>query len=212
MKKNTLFILFILIIALIIGIWRDNRLTPTQNPVLSIESLATGSLLVQPKKLPAFELINTEGKPFTLDSLKGHWSFVFFGYSSCPNICPVSLTTLHQIYQRLSTFPYLQFIFISLDPIHDSKERLKDYLHQSRFINTPFIGVTGEQKTVLELAQALSLHIELHPETEKESIEHTNSILLINPQVELAAIFTSDKAHAIAHDFKEIVHRYQSLN
>jgi len=210
MKKNTLFIVLIISIAVVIGFWRDN-----QDPQLAAQkftlnnALSTGTMVPNPQPLPQIELIDMFEKPFTNHYFNQHWTFLFFGYSSCPGICPLTLDAMHQISQRLHAGNQVQFVFISIDPDHDTPARLKQYLQQPRFKGTPFLGVTGKKPHIEELAYTLGIHIAQSKDSHSEPIEHSGTILLVNPEGNLAAIFTSsEKPHAIAHDFKQVVHRY----
>ena len=63
--------------------------------------LETGKALAQPMELLAFDLVDHRGKPFQYENLKKKWSLVFFGYSSCPDICPTTVYKLAEIYKLL---------------------------------------------------------------------------------------------------------------
>lgn len=212
MKKHTLFIILIIGIALAIGIWRENQSSKGQDKQFaSVAALSVGTALVLPQKLPEFELSNMEGKPFTNDAFKKHWSFVFFGYTNCPQICPTTLSAMNQISLRLRN-PDVQYIFISIDPLNDTPERLKNYLQQAKFNGSSIVGLTGQSVQVQRLAKTIGIYISQETDISSEHIEHSGSLLLINPEGKLAAVFTStDKPHAIAHDFKKILHRYTNV-
>jgi protein SCO1/2 len=150
-------------------------------------------------------------KPFNNASLKGHWSFLFFGYSTCPNICPTTLGAMNQISQRLGASVNVQFVFITIDPVHDTTKHLREYLQQDKYSATSFIGVTGNKDTITELAKSIGIYVAQDKDKQitVEHIEHGGAILLINPEGKLNAIFTTtDNPQAIVHDFKQIVHHY----
>ncbi len=215
MKKHTLFIILIIGIALAIGIWRDNHDLSTNTSqaanVFTTLPLSVGTAFPVPHSLEDFSLTDFNGKPFTNTSLKEHWSFVFFGYSHCPDVCPTTLGAMSQISQRLGKGANVQFIFISIDPEHDTPAHLKEYFQQDKFNTTPFIGLTGNKDKVAALAKNVGIHVaqEKNVQISQEHIEHGGAILLINPEGKLMAIFTSsEKPSAIVRDFKEIVHHY----
>lgn len=202
MKKQTIFIIFIILIALGIGIWRERGQYFT-TPLLN---LAVGTLLSSPQELPAFTLEDQEGTPFTHDSLTQRWSLLFFGYTSCPNICPATIASLENISQRLSRLPTIQYIFITLDPAIDNKAQLKQYFQGTK-LNHKILGITGEKKSILSLSQQLGVHVE--DNSNDKTINHSGTLFLTDPNGNLAALFTdSTKPHAIAHDIKEIMHYY----
>ncbi|MBN9286555.1 MAG: hypothetical protein BGO43_06265 [Gammaproteobacteria bacterium 39-13] len=213
MKKHTLFIILIIGIALAIGIWRDNH---DEAPIESAKlftsiPLSVGTALTQPHKIPDFTLTDMNGKLFNNDSIKARWSFLFFGYSNCPNICPSTLGAIRQISQRLGISSHIQFVFISIDPEHDTPAQLKNYLQQEQFAGAPIVGVTGDRESINTLAKTIGIHIssDQNKEITADHIEHGGALLLTNPEGKLAAIFTStDKPSAIARDFKELAHHY----
>lgn len=213
MKKHTLFIVLIVSIALAIGIWRENQEeSPHESAnVFRTLPLTVGTALTQPRKLPDFNLSDMLGQPFTNSSLKNHWSFLFFGYSHCPHVCPTTLGALNQISQRIGQGANVQYLFISIDPEHDTPEQLHTFFQQDKLNTTPFIGLTGDKAKIKDLANVIGIHVS-EGQDEKitaEHIEHGGSILLLNPEGKLTAIFTSiDKPGAIAQDFKQIVHHY----
>lgn len=218
MKKQSFFIVVIIVVALMIGIWRDHTgasSTKSVNQFSKNFALNTGTKLPQSKKLPTFEFLDMHEKPFTNEELKKHWSFLFFGYTSCPNICPTILSSLNQLAVNLRGLPTLQFIFVSIDPQQDSPKRLKQYLKKAKFSTSPLIGITGEMSQTIQLAQAMGAYVEEElqnqkaPQNASAHIEHSGTVFLINPEGKLTAIFTSsEKPGAIAHDFKDIMHQY----
>ncbi len=209
MKKHTLFIIFIIVVALAIGIWRENQVKTATNSIQTSAPLSAGTSLARGHKLPDFALVDMNGKPFTRASFESRWSFIFFGYSSCPDLCPTTLQAMQQISQRLRNNSILQFVFITIDPEHDTAQRLKEYLQQEKFRDTNFVGVTGKKADISALTSAIGVHMAEEKAPEADHIEHSGTIILINPQGELAAVFTGgDRPHAIAHDFKELLHRY----
>jgi len=95
-----------------------------------------GMMWPNPKVLKAFSGIDQNGNEFGLAKLQGNWSFLFFGYSHCPGICPVTLTVLDQVYKKLQVNhqqPKVQVVFVSVDPERDTSERLRNYLESPEF-------------------------------------------------------------------------------
>ncbi len=214
MKKQTLFIVLIIGIAISIGIWRDKHDVVSSNDTTTMFAampLSVGTALPLPHQLPKFTLTDTDGKPFSNEGLRKKWSFLFFGYSHCPEVCPATLGTLNQISQRLGTNPHVQFIFVSIDPEHDTPQILKAYLKQDQFSKASIVGLTGDKQHVSTLARKVGVYVQDEQKLpiSKEHIEHGGAILLINPEGKLMAIFTTtDKPGAIVKDFKDIMHRY----
>jgi len=200
MKKHTLFVIVIIVIALGVGFWQKNNNT--------VQSLQIGMALSMPMKLPTFILTNTNGEKFTNDNLQQHWSFIFFGYTHCPDICPLTLEALAQVAHHLRRTPQAQFIFITIDPTQDSPEMLKAYLQQDRFKETPFVGLSGNNATIINLTKTIGIHV-AKDNINVNNIDHSGTILLTNPEGKLAAIFTTrDKPMLIAQDSKMLMQRY----
>lgn len=208
MKKHTLFIISIITVALSIGIWRDNQDHPGKVKQFTAQPLRSGTKINQTQKIPPFHLIDMHNRPFEKEALLKRWSFLFFGYTQCPHICPATLGILHQISQRLRGLPDVQFIFVSIDPEQDTPEHLKTFLH-SKFSGTPFIGVSGERENITRFAQAFGAHLQPNLQNTVEHLEHSGTIFLISPEGKLNALFTThDNVQTIIQDFKEIVHDY----
>ena len=209
MKKQSFFIIFIMIIAIGIGLFRDHqeKIETHTAKLFTTSTLNNATLLLPSKKLMAFEFMDMYGKPFTNNTLRDHWTFFFFGYTHCPDICPITLGRLHQLALRLKGIPSVQFVFFSIDPENDSPPQLQAFLKQDQFKGASFKGVTGNKSNILSFAESLGIAVSREPGN--QTIDHSGSLLLINPRGECVAIFTStDKPHLIAHDVKEILHRH----
>lgn len=210
MKKHTLFIVFLVVVGLAIGIWRDKQLSPKQVASTTTTNLQVGTALPQPKKLPEFKLIDMNGNTFTSERLLNRWSFVFFGYTNCPKLCPMTLAQLNQLSSRISR-ANVQFLFITIDPLNDTPLKLKEFLSTNNYTRNPLLGLTGEKKEIINLTNIMGVHAaqETQNAVSKEHIEHGGAVLLINPEGKLAAVFTSsDKPNIMAADFKNILHHY----
>lgn len=160
---------------------------------------ASATVFPEPRVLEAFTLIDTQGRPFTLQQLKQHWSLMFFGFTRCPSICPTTLSTLNQLYQQLAERrqqPIPQVIFISIDPAQDTLSRIK---HYATGFNPAFIGLTGTSSQLASLTKALGvMYMTVKGDDGTNTIDHTGSLFLFNPQGQLTAIFS------MPHDAKEL--------
>jgi protein SCO1 len=172
--------------------------------------LSCGTLLPQPRTLNAFQLTGTDGKPFTNQNLKGHWSLLFFGFTNCGYVCPTTMMAVKKIYINLKndnqTLP--QVYLISIDPVRDTPERIRTYV--TRF-NPHFQGATGDQKQLDDMTRDLGvLYMKVKPSNANlqqadYDIDHSGTLLLINPEGKLAAIFS------MPHDPELITKDYQNI-
>jgi protein SCO1/2 len=116
-----------------------------------------GTAIDPPFALPAVTLSDTAGEPFTLSTdLTAPVSLVFFGYSSCPDVCSTVLADAAAAIRRLpdATREQTQLIFITTDPARDTPAVIRAYLDQ---FNPDFVGLTGEVAQIQEAADALKV-------------------------------------------------------
>jgi protein SCO1/2 len=140
---------------------------------------------VDPKPLREFILTDQNSNPFDLTRLKGNWSFLFFGFTHCPDICPSTLESLSQLRKQISEgvngSQNIQFVFISVDPKRDTAAILKQY---TSYFDPSIIGVTGTELELRNLTQQLDARFEVASALDSKSYQvyHTSGIFLINPQ------------------------------
>lgn len=100
-----------------------------------------GSLIEPPIKAPEIELIDQDGQPFRLSDHHGKVVLVFFGYTNCPDVCPLTLSDFKLIKADLDEqTDQVSFVFVTVDPERDTQERLKAYLAN---FDPAFVGLTG---------------------------------------------------------------------
>ncbi|MCH7929380.1 MAG: SCO family protein [Proteobacteria bacterium] len=162
-----------------------------------------GTLLAQPRPLPAFSLVRHDGVPVTAAELRGHWSVLFFGFTHCPDVCPTTMLTLQQTMAAIEG-PRPMVILVSLDPMRDTPDQLAPYV---TYFDSEFVGFTGELADVQILADGLGVAYAYVPgEGDDYSVDHTASLFLIDPKGRLAALFhPPHDATALARDLQEIM-------
>lgn len=110
-----------------------------------------GSLIDPPVLAPNFTLVDQHGQSFRLDEQKGNVVLIFFGYTHCPDVCPVTLTDFKEIKAQLDNQSKdVIFLFITADPQRDTPEQLEDYLEN---FDSEFIGLTEEQNLLEQVWQ-----------------------------------------------------------
>lgn len=209
--KNLLFIFCIMLIVLAIGLFISTGHTPApiSHSAQHQPTLITGTALPEPRNLPNFSLVDSNNKLFSNKQLNNNWSFLFFGYTQCEGICPATLGKLNELATSLGPASMAQFIFISIDPEHDTVKQLNTYLSQSRFKNANFLGATGNHPDIQALAKTIGLFISKDNIAINGHIEHSGTVLLINPDGKLAAVFSSPtNPPAMARDFRTLMHWY----
>jgi protein SCO1/2 len=175
-----------------------------------------GIYLNEPRPLSEFTLTDSADKPFSRDSFKDHWSFLSFGYTYCPDACPLTLSQLNLVDKQLAEEDLnkdTDYLLISVDPRRDTPQRLAEY---TAFFNKKFHGATGEPGELSKLSKALGVYYSVpeNPEDpENYLVDHSSAVVLINPDAELQALFTPPHdPQRISADFKAIRERYEATN
>ncbi len=170
--------------------------------------LERGTLFQESRALPEFSLVDQAGRSFDRERLRGHWTFLFFGFVNCPDICPTTLATLAGARQMLADLPAgerPEVAFVSVDPGRDTPEALARYVAH---FDPTFTGATGEPAEISGLTEALGVAVIIGPAAEdgSYSVDHTAAIFLVNPEARVAALFgTPHEATTIAGDFRRMV-------
>lgn len=103
-----------------------------------------------------FELIDQNGELFNSDELKDKLSLIYFGFTSCPDICPTSLNKITKAVEILSENKIdIVPVFITIDPSRDTPAVLKEYL---KHFYPKFIGLTGNEKQIREVADKFKVY------------------------------------------------------
>jgi protein SCO1/2 len=166
---------------------------------------ATATLLSPPRPLPPLALVDQDNRPFAVDRLRGRWTFVFFGFTSCPDVCPLTMAALAETNKLLANVPERlrpQLVMISVDPERDTPERLAGYV---KAFDPTFIGATGTKTAIDELAQRMGVLVAKRPIEDSYTVDHTTSVFLIDPDGALRALFSAPHTpKLIAEDYRRI--------
>ena len=109
-----------------------------------------GMVVSNPRQIPDYALVDMNGQPFKLSQLKGRSVLIFFGYTFCPDVCPLTLAELKQIKALLGpNAADVAVLYISVDPERDSPEVLKRYIGA---FDPDFLSATGDIETVRRFA------------------------------------------------------------
>ena len=135
-----------------------------------------------PITLDEFSLTNQDEEVFTNESLQGRWSLIFFGYTYCPDICPITLASIKQFYDLLKDSgdtADVQVIMVSVDPERDTSEVLGNYV---RYFNPDFIGATGDYTDVYRMARNMNLTFNYtRIDDDNYLVNHNGEVMLIDP-------------------------------
>jgi|TARA_Y100000780_G_scaffold230451_1_gene252657 protein SCO1/2 len=139
------------------------------------------------KPLSDFSLSDQQGKLVTKQQFLGQWNLVFLGYTSCPDICPMTLAKLNNAYKNLQAEYPLQVWFISVDPKRDIAQKRKEYID---YFNPDFLAVSGEHKDLFPFVRELGLIYAISDSNESDyAVDHSASVALVDGSGALRAIF-----------------------
>jgi protein SCO1/2 len=127
-----------------------------------------------------FSLTDVNNEPITERSFEGPLTAVFFGFTNCPDICPMTLANLDQVIEKLNDKENKKFkvYFVSIDPERDNPEIIKNYLESFK---NKIYGITGEPQKVFLLSKSWGvLNEKIFNEDGTYLINHSSSILLLN--------------------------------
>ncbi len=167
------------------------------------------SIQSDPRELPKFSLINHLNDSFNNQDLIGSWNLIFFGFTNCPDVCPLTLNILDQVANELGDFRTTpRSIFISVDPKRDHPENLKNYVEH---FNHEMIGLTGSKEQIDNLTQSVGAIYAIGDNTKDNYlVDHSAHIFVTAPDGKMVALFsTPHDAKIIANDFKIISALYE---
>jgi protein SCO1 len=171
-------------------------------------AMTAGTLLDPPRPLPALTLVDQAEQPFTLDRLRNRWTLLFFGFTNCPDVCPATMGVLKQIetsLQDLSAEQRPQVVLVSVDPERDTPQQLASYV---KFFSPSFTGVTGTQDAIDAFTRAMGVPVAISKRDGNYSVDHSAAIFLIDPGMNLRALFSTPHEPAkIGADYRRIVAR-----
>jgi len=205
--KFSIMITTVVLAAMLAGVWlaliyreNDSRVMLLPDKVMT--------LFPDPKPLTAFVLTDHQNQVFDLASLKGKWSFLFFGYTHCPDICPTTLAILARARDNIAKSAAgaedIQIVFISVDPNRDTASKLKQYVTH---FHATFLGVTGDDAQIGNLAGQLgaAYEVSITPGMENYPVNHAAAVFLVDPPARYHAVFTPPlDAEVISTRFKVV--------
>ena len=195
-------------VALVIGIISFKTIT-------KLPPLDTALYYQKPREVKPFQLTDHNGNFFNKTQFNNKWSLIFFGYTSCPDICPTTLQNLSFIYEDLKDIAKnSQVLLVSVDPQRDSQEKLAQYI---AYFNNEFIALRAGHDVLFPFARNMGLMYAIDGEEDNYFVDHSASLVLINPVGKIAAIFKPEQvvgkvpnidSDKLLSDYKKIVALY----
>ncbi|HKJ49985.1 MAG TPA: SCO family protein [Gammaproteobacteria bacterium] len=178
-------------------------------------AILEGVLRADFRPLTRFYLNSRSHGPLGLDDLRGKWTFVYFGYRSCPDLCP---NTLHELasFRRLlddsgaADAGRVQVLFVSVDPARDSEEALDEYV---AWFDPRFIGATAGRAAIERFARQFGADFAYGEETApgQYTVSHSSAVFLVDPHARVVATFSEPHyAATLLAQYRGIVDYYAS--
>jgi protein SCO1/2 len=152
----------------------------------------SGFELPQPMPLSPFRLIDHRGAPFETARLAERWTFLLFGFTHCPDVCPTTLVQIAETRRHVASRREgvaTAGVFVTIDPARDTRERLARYVAG---FGDDLVGVTGKPDDLKAFAR--QFRIRYTPTspigTQSYLFDHTASVSLLGPDARLHAIFS----------------------
>jgi protein SCO1/2 len=156
---------------------------------------------------PDFVLTKGDGTSFQLSEMRGKIVLLFFGYTSCPDVCPTTMAELNQALGQLTPqeADQVQVLFVTVDPQRDTPERVDEYVD---FFNPAFLGLSGTEDELAPVWNDYGVYREIVDSTSAAGylVDHTARVTLIDADGNMRVSFGFDTpVEDIVHDVKLIL-------
>lgn len=153
---------------------------------------------------PDFTLARANGDSFQLSAYRGDLILLFFGYTSCPDVCPTTLAELNLALKDLKPDDAAQVkvVFVTVDPNRDTPQVTQDYVNK---FNTAFIGLSGSETELAPVWQGFGIYREIVGSESAVGyvVDHTARVTLVDRDGNLRISFPNDiPVEDIVHDLK----------
>ena len=174
--------ILVVAVAALAGFWLAHRLDR------SLPVLTSGTWLPRPRDPGEFSLLDQNSAQFTAARLRGAPTLVYFGYTHCPDVCPVTLLQLAQVV-KTGVVPGLRVVFISVDPARDTPTQLAQYVHA---FDPDFIGLTGSAAMLQTVAQRFGVAYQrVDLPGGDYSMDHSSTLFLMDARGHNVAVFSA---------------------
>lgn len=169
-----------------------------------------GTIITPPLPLTDISLKTAGGELFRLSEQKGKIVLLFFGYTNCPDVCPITLGTFKQVHERLGKdVQNVKFVMITADPERDTPDKVAAYA--ARF-NPEFIGLGGDMQDLRTLWKELGVFVEKQESTSAAGylVSHTSSVYVLDQNGSLIMTLPyGTSAIDMANDVSELLNQSQ---
>lgn len=167
-----------------------------------------GTAYVEPyPAAPEIDLTRNDGSQFRLSDLRGNIVLVFFGYTSCPDVCPITLGQMKQVVDKLgeNDAQKVKVLFVTVDPERDTPETMQKYVDH---FDAGFVGLSGSETQLQPIWNGYGIFREKVEGTSEAGylVNHTARITLIDQDGNLRLSYGFETpTEDIVHDIKLLV-------
>jgi protein SCO1 len=158
-----------------------------------------GTVIQNPPVVSDLRLVDENGEERTLASWPDKNLLVFFGFTNCPDVCPLTMAYLADLYEDLGEPGGLQVVMITVDPERDTPEVLGSYV---KGFHPHFVGLTGDAEMI---AEATSRFFIGHRHVHDGMIMHTDIVALVDPEGKMRYIYNQVKLDELEHDLRYVL-------
>ncbi len=143
--------------------------------------------------------LGTIGGPFTLTGTDGKPAAIFFGFTHCPDVCPMTLARLARLRRQLGQGDdALSILFVSVDPERDTPEEMKTYLS---LFETPVIGLTGTPAQIEQVKKQFGIYSrKVEQPGGGYSVDHSAAVILLDKNGQFVATLSPEEGDKVALD------------
>jgi protein SCO1 len=180
-----------------------SMLLPMATHPAEVDALKAG-VFNPAREAPDFSVRGSDGTALTLSRYRGKVVVLGFGYTSCADVCPVTLAVLALAHRKLGVLgSQVQVIYLTVDPERDSAERLKEYLAA---FDPSFVGGTGTALQMAAVRKSYGVTAEKHGTGKDYAVAHSSFIYLITRDGKLRALMPfGHKADDYVHDISMLL-------
>lgn len=171
-----------------------------------------GTVYDPPQPVSDFELSDTQGRPFHLSEFEGDITLIYFGYTYCPDVCPLTMADVKDALAGLDTGrDRVHVLFVSVDPERDTPEVLSRYLAA---FDSSFIGLTDDyekMQAVLKPFGAFAENEEVAGSAADYLVSHTARVYLVGPEREILLSYSFGfEPEALRSDLEHLIQTLES--
>lgn len=163
------------------GIWLGLRFVPPS---------ATEAMVMDRPERRDFSLTGTNGEKVSLAAFEGKWVLMFFGFTMCPEVCPLAMQTVGATLEEMGEVKNtIQPVFVTIDPERDTSAVLKDYLAH---FDGGIVGLSGTAEETASIARAYGVFYRKRPIEGDYTMDHSTALYLIAPDGRFVRPFRAD--------------------